>query len=422
MIKKSSIPLQNGCYCSQFSVHPKNWDKPGANFNTAWYIHYRFYDPEYKEDPKYKNGKQIILKAGINTAVTLMGKRQMVRDVLANEREKDVDMGYNPISGNYMLTVDLKNNTSLETLPLIKALEFALEKKQSSKKNQKQIEYVLKVYKKAAQNLKFHALPLDRVKRYHHKAILDECGRLKKKAWTANNYNHYRAHISMLYTELVDWDAVEYNPFDKIAKRKTVKRKRKTLPDYQRVAIFNHLKETVPEFWLIMNIFYEAGCRGTELMTVRMEDVSLTEQYFTAVVNKGRRNAVEVQYTISDNALPYWQKAVMNAKPGQYLFAKGLQPGSIPISSDQLTRRWKRHVKNYFTMQQHGFVVTADWYSIKHMHATEMSDILGTAQAAKHNNESESMIKKHYDTNLELRERQIRKSLNIPFVPKRLSQ
>ncbi len=39
------ISLPNGCHCSEMTVFPKNWDKPGSSVKKDWYLSYRFYDP-----------------------------------------------------------------------------------------------------------------------------------------------------------------------------------------------------------------------------------------------------------------------------------------------------------------------------------------------------------------------------------------
>ena len=59
------IQLSFSCYCSELKVHPKNWSNPKPSIKKDWYIYYRFYDPTFVINPKYKKGKLVFLK-GMN--------------------------------------------------------------------------------------------------------------------------------------------------------------------------------------------------------------------------------------------------------------------------------------------------------------------------------------------------------------------
>ena len=88
--------LLNGCSCSEPSVYPTNWEKPGASVKCDWYIQYYFYDPIYKE--KYKNGKLFIVKGGINCLKTLVERREAVKILMGELIYLLKNEDYNPIS------------------------------------------------------------------------------------------------------------------------------------------------------------------------------------------------------------------------------------------------------------------------------------------------------------------------------------
>ena len=58
MMQKLSVE----CYCSDLKVYLKNWLAPKASTKRDWYIFYRFYDPKFKGNPQYKEGKLVLLK------------------------------------------------------------------------------------------------------------------------------------------------------------------------------------------------------------------------------------------------------------------------------------------------------------------------------------------------------------------------
>ena len=93
------IELPFGCYCSELNIHPKNWQVNKATIKQEWYAFYRFYDPVFKENPKYKKGKLIILK-GMNHFKGFEERISQAKEIIAKELERLKNDGYNPITGN----------------------------------------------------------------------------------------------------------------------------------------------------------------------------------------------------------------------------------------------------------------------------------------------------------------------------------
>ncbi len=144
-----------------------------------------------------------------------------------------------------------------------------------------------------------------------------------------------------------------------------------------------------------------------ELLRVQAKHVDLENQRFKVLVKKGRRGKKKLRTkTIMDVALPYWEALLQGSQPNDYIFSVGLKPGAKQIRREQLTRRWQTHVKE-------DLGIKADLYSLKHLHTTEVIDILeqqdlpigeATKQLAEHNTESQKMIAKVYDINRNKRE------------------
>ena len=379
------INLPNDCKCSEIAVSPGNWNTPKAPLDCTWYIHYRFYDSNQASDAKFKNGKQVIIKAGINRLKTLKERQEMIAALIAAEKELLEAEQFNPITGFKILKNTAK---TLADMPVMEALQFAFEKKDCSKHMKEDFKSILNYVSEAFMELNMTALPINQLQRRHIKELLDCCGKVKKN-WSPNTYNQYRAHLSILCKELVEYDALPYNPVIGIAKKKTILKKRNTLNLQERFAIDQHLKENEPDFWRLMQIFFHSGCRETELVNLKVDRINLPEQKFTILVKKGRQYR-EVEKVIKNVALPFWEDQLKTAKPNYFAFGRGLLPGKKAIRPEQITRRWKRHVKDKLGIE-------ADFYSLKHLNTDETAALLDLGDAAAHNSHTSTVITlKHY--------------------------
>jgi hypothetical protein len=79
-------------------------------------------------------------------------------------------------------------------------------------------------------------------------------------------------------------------------------------------------------------------------MKVKTEDVNLDQQYFIITIYK-RSIPREVKTPIKNSVLDLWKELLEKSTTGDFIFSKGLQPGTKRISERQITRRWKVHVK-----------------------------------------------------------------------------
>jgi hypothetical protein len=139
-------------------------------------------------------------------------------------------------------------------------------------------------------------------------------------------------------------------------------------------------------------------------------DVDLPNQRFKLLVRKGLNNR-EVWKTIKDIALPYWESLIMECDNGDYLFSRDLKPGKEQIKPYQITKRWYRLVKKKLGIK-------ADFYSLKHLHTTEVVEMLDEQIAARHNEHANtSMVTSIYDVGRQRREHNKIKGLKNAFVP-----
>lgn len=377
--------LPNGCRCSPINVHPKNWNEKGAQLSPDWYIHYRFYDP-VREKPK-----QVILK-NMNRFKDLDQRRVLTKTLLEGEIDR-LRKGYNPFHS----TIETSDRPSMlinKNTPFITALLKAYENLDKAPSTRSDIASVIRGVARAATCLRIDDVQISCVTRMHLKQILAVC-KTVVPGWSPNRFNKYRSYLKILFGELIEYEATEIDPLARIKKQKTVKKIRPILSQEERLLVSNHLKEKYPSFWRFIQIFFHSGARESELIMVRESDVDLKNQRFKITIKKGS-GYNEVWKTIKDISLPFWTEILSEAKQGEYLFSRRLKPGAGPINAAQISRRWRAHVKS--PKEKGGLGISADFYSLKHLHTTEVVEMLSIQDAAKHNSHSSTrMVTQVYD-------------------------
>jgi len=382
------LQLPNGCYCSNLTVHPSNWKRITASVKKDWRIQYRFYDPMQKE--KYPKGMLRLVK-GMNRYKNQAERKQATENMIRIEMDILTTEGYNPITKKFIPPAamgEVSQNT-----PFIQALEYAFNKKSCVPKTKTDIKSCLKYVKEAIRQLEYQQMTIGDVERRHIKFILERCG-INKTKWNAPRFNKYRTYLMSLFEELIEVEAVNRNPVRDIKKKKEVAVIRQTLTDEERKKVNDHLFKKCYPFWRFLHIFFHSGARETELMQLKKKDVDLAGQQFKVTIRKGNETR-EVMKTIKDLALPLWEEIMQNAGADDYLFGKGLVPRSVAIDSSQISRRWRRHVKN--PVQKGGLGITADFYSLKHLNTDETAALVGIKNAAAQNSHTSTVITmKHY--------------------------
>ncbi|MGC4058191.1 MAG: site-specific integrase [Chitinophagaceae bacterium] len=407
------LKLPNGCSVGKISVYPKDWENGGKSLlKKEWRIDYRFYDPNHRD--KYPRGYPKRIK-GISAEPTLEGRREIVRALLENEQNILLYQGYNPITKTINPPkATAKVNTEIdEDTPVIEALEFALSKKKCTETTKADLRSVLRYSSAAMKQLGYDVLQIGNVKRKHIRHVLDVVAQNKGDKWTNRTFNYYRAHLSMLWAVLEEYDAVEYNAIEGIKKLPTLQRLRKVLSKSDRIRINDHLKENHYRFWLLVNIFFHAGARRTEICALQAKDINLADQTYRVIVSKGK-GPKEVERPIKTVAVWFWKQALMNCAPDQYIFSEGLTPGDKPIRPEQFTRRWRRIVKD----KKKGLGIDIDFYALKHLNTDEVTELLDLAAAAKLNSHTSTEItRKHYAVGEHQRQMKRIKDVGNEFAP-----
>lgn len=395
------IQLTNGCYCSDLKVNPSNWESTRASCAKDWYIYYRFYDPLFKSDKKFKKGKLVVVK-GMNVFSKLKERQVACRGIIELELNKLVKAGYNPITCRFTAPMVAGYEIDPST-NICNALELAFNRKQWEPHTKEDIRSILKYFTEAAEQIRIDNISIYDVRRKHIKAILTQIGQ-SKNGWSAVNFNKYRGYLHSLFKELVQMEAIELNPVTDIERMKGLRKIRDVLNRDQRKKVVDHLSVNYPAFYRFIQIFFHSGARRTELLKLKVRDVDIQSQTYKVEIKKGREYKEVIKH-IKNIAVPFWIEALAGACPDHYVFSEGLKPGTKSIRPEQITRRWKEHVKKKLG-------INADLYSLKHLNTTEMVDAIDEHAAAKLNSHTNTaMVTSIYDVMNDRRKIEIIKSV-----------
>ena len=374
--------LPNGNRCSIPAIH-------GSTLDDVWYIQYNFYPATIPDDwPPGKTYKRVILKFDLNKINNLKERRQQANTLLTTTINL-LKNGASPI------TKTLPANIDYEISPdtgFVDALYIALEQADFVHNHYLTIKSMCGMISTAAMAIGTYDFKIGQI------TIKEVMATLNRACVNKSNktFNRYRKDLSSLFKILVPLVGIS-NPCRDIPKKGTVTEVRQTLDRKERKRVDRHLKKKgLNTFRLFNRIFFTSGCRITELLSVKVDDIDLKNQWFLVTIKKGKQQR-QVRKTIGNTAILYWRYALRNASTGNYLFGRRLKPNDIQITAPQITARWQRHVKE--TVDKGGLGITVDYYPAhKHAAATYISDKYGHQAAADHmNHTSDAMVKNIYD-------------------------
>lgn len=352
--------LFNNCSRTEVWASPDNWETTTAKsaLKKNWYVQCDFYDPLHSK--KYPKGFPYRKK--LNKFKTLEERRAAVK-LLMVEIPKLLDQkGYNPITGKFMIEEAPEQIIALNPqMQFIKALTLNYPLLSVSEGVKKEIKRIVKKIDQSAIDLNLHVA----ICQLHSGHIRDLLDRLNL---TPNEYNKYLTHLSIVLSDLVEKRMLFHNPIRDIKKKKTIKKMRETLEISHLQQIFKVLKSEHYTFYRYGMIFFHSGARTSELFRVQKKHVNLEKQEYKVTIMKGD-SYKEVKKVILPNALPFWEEIISEcSNENDFLFTRNLQPSLTPIQPYQITKRWKRLVKDKLS-------VTADFYSLKHLFLDELDKV-----------------------------------------------
>lgn len=398
--------LKNGCSYSELWVSPEDWRTTTAksSLKKQWYVQCYYYDPLFAE--KYPKGFPFRKK--LNRIKTLEQRKEAVKFFLEEIPILFEHKLWNPIIKSYMLEEEvLKEDINPQT-KIIPALRFVLDRLEIETRTIREIRNIVDKFEESVFKMRFQDISIIDFKRKHYKLVIENIEKTHGK-FSAHKYNKYRSYISILFRDLLEFEAIEYNIIKDIRKKTTEKKIRETLSEDERIKVNDFLKEHYPDFWRFTIIFFHSGGRITELLRLQRKDVDLKKQVYRTLIKKG--NQLQwVERPIKDIAVHLWQRSIFGARPDDYIFSDGLIPGSKMIAYKNIQRRWKMHVKDKLD-------ITADFYSLKHLNLDQTAELLSLEDAARLAGHTDTkMVLNHYAVGEQNRKLERLKKLNNKFA------
>ena len=371
IMKKERTKLLNGCSRTSVFISPAGYKKftNKSNFPRQWRVKCIFYDPSQTD--RYPDGFQFVKKFSGDNLTYLKEEAQLQLEIMNYMLDKK---NYNPITHEYMSNKIVKLHPKL---PIIDALKKAHE----NKSKRWTIGYsndVLRLVNdidKILIEIGFKDLLIGDVETWHVKTILDYLNLADRV------FNHSRSHLQSLFKELKQFGCTgKENPVNDVEKRIEEIKIREVLTKEEMICVHKYLQTKCYTFFRYGKIFFYAAGRSTEFMKIQKKHVDLDNQEFKVLIKKGKQYTWEKKIILRA-AIPYWREILAQCEDEEdYLFSAGLVPGEKPISAKQISRRWKRHVKDSDDIKDNNneiIKITADFYTHKHLFLDildEMSD------------------------------------------------
>jgi integrase len=260
------------------------------------------------------------------------------------------------------------------------------------------------------------------IKNIHSGHIRDVLDNLKLNN---SSFNRYLTYLSIVFSELTELRLLNHNPIRDIRKRKVTKKIREILTTSKFKVILEYLKVNHYTFYRYANIFFFSGTRSTELFSIKKKDVNLEKQEYKITIEKGREYKETIKI-ILPNSLPFWTEIIQECQnDNDYLFTVNLSPGLTKTQSYQITKRWKRLIKDKMVFKDGELVeikeleadvknfeaITEDFYSLKH----SFLDSLPTEQAQKMASHTSFRTTEIYQIGKQKRDREELKSISFTF-------
>ena len=411
-MKRNRISLPNGCSMSTPSVNPSNWKSCNKSaLKKDWYICYYFYDVEFPKP------KQVIVK-GMNEYKSVDDRRNATKVLLENELHSLKELGYNPNTKKYFVPQQIIRGKLHPDLFFVEALKIVYPKLSMKDGTKSAIRQVVANVEKSAKQIRCST----QIKNIHSGHIRDVLDNLKLNN---SSFNRYLTYLSIVFSELTELRLLNHNPIRDIRKRKVTKKIREILTTSKFKAILEHLKVNHYTFYRYANIFFFSGARSTELFSIKKKDVNLEKQEYKITIEKGREYKETIKI-ILPNSLPFWTEIVQECQnDNDYLFTVNLSPGPTKTQSYQITKRWKRLIKDKMVFKDGKLfeikeleaddknfeAITEDFYSLKH----SFLDSLPTEQAQKMASHTSFRTTEIYQIGKQKRDREELKSMSFTF-------
>ena len=328
------------------------------DLNKPWFIYFRF------------DGKLIRKKYGINY-INDYKKRLAEANIIRDALHIKLKEGWNPFLSD--LNVDFGKKM---TIP--EALAFAMQKKESLAESSKEhYNLMVKWTTEAVNSLHLQSANVCDIKRVHIKAIMENIKVTRK--WSNNAYNKNLGYLRAMFSELIEWEIIDYNPASKIRSlKKSITNPNIPANDDQSSKIKDLLEKDWYNFYVYVLTIFHTGMRPEEIFQIKIGMIDLKKQEINLPPEITKTDIYRI-VPINKFLAEHLKKLNFEGFPNEfYLFGtlrgkkrnRGLSMATDFVSapdnlhSDTATKLWRRLIKD-------GLGINVNMYSMKHLGANK---------------------------------------------------
>lgn len=333
---------------------PSLFDYNGV-LKKEWYVGFRFTCPECSIRKPYQ------IRLGINNFKTVQERRADGRGII-KLLSNALDSGWNP---HHECIEDYNNrqvedpeaeavNSDVAKMPMFKALRLGLEGKKPTLvgKSYNTFDGILKFAEAAGIKLGIARLPIHSITRKHIKSLLNQIARDRQTAydkegkgqqWTGNSYNKYKGILRAMFSEMFEYEAVEYNPCDKIKDKQEIKTNiHRHATEKEERAIKDHLWNYHPKFFIYLAVETLTGLRPFEIFKLKISDYDMFNQAFDTFTKTKEARKVPIPNVL----MKYIEMLDLHKHPSDhYIFGHDFEPNKYKKKRDYGTKSWREWIK-----------------------------------------------------------------------------
>jgi integrase len=302
---------------------------------------------------------------GINFLKTAAGRRAEGKGV-ATLLHAQLKAGWNPHHQSIedflqqRHTPAINSAKAIASRPFNDALAFALEEKKPNlaDKSYRGFKTCLDYAQRAATRCGIASQPIGETRKAHIKELLAQMVRDRQKDYDAagkgmqvsgNFYNKYKGYLVCILSELVEYEALEYNPAVGLRDRPAIKTNiHRHATQQEREVIKSTLQLQHPEFYTYLATQYYAGIRPNEIFSIRICDIDWFSGYINLHPYEGGSKTRQSRRVPMPEELEklFRKMGLEKRNPTWYLFSEYFLAGPKRKKRDYATKKWKEIVRD----------------------------------------------------------------------------
>ncbi len=317
--KYASGSFRGTLYVSGYTI-------PKLHENSVWYIDFYYLTDEETQEKKRK-------KFNVPPMKSKRDRRALAGQIIADLTQR-LGQGWRPEEGE---SYKRSGSTLEQALALYGRAIEAFEKKKSRINYRSRLKNFREFLKsEGSKTLYASDFTTGLIRRF-----LDYQQFTKKNQ--PRTLNNYLGWCSAFGSFMIERDMLKENPASKIHKFPKPDKFRQQIPDSEFPKVCKYLREQDPELYLAALILYFCFIRPSEMIGLKVGDISLAKQEIF-VSHKYSKNGKDGVVGINKQlGIALLESGFLNYPSSWFLFSKNMRPGPDQANSDIFGKRWCKH-------------------------------------------------------------------------------